>query len=135
MAPTMSNFWNNYLIKNVRSTAKSTRAAYDVLFCPTDKWHPRRRNRNHQGYRCAVDWIFHIGRARAGNSLNHRDPKPETRAAWACFGGRRRRRIGLAPPFFDSAKKKVEGQEFEVPLTPEGMLQRSDWRIPRQQPI
>src|ERR1041384_5139022 len=27
MAPTMSNFWNNYLIKNVRSTAKSTRAA------------------------------------------------------------------------------------------------------------
>jgi prepilin-type N-terminal cleavage/methylation domain-containing protein len=39
MAPTMSNFWNNYLIKNVRSTAKSTRAANDVLFCPTDKWH------------------------------------------------------------------------------------------------
>jgi prepilin-type N-terminal cleavage/methylation domain-containing protein len=39
MAPTMSNFWNNYLIKNVRSTAKTTRAANDVLFCPTDKWH------------------------------------------------------------------------------------------------
>src|SRR4051812_48651054 len=27
MAPTMSNFWNNYLIKNHRTTAKSERAA------------------------------------------------------------------------------------------------------------
>src|SRR3954470_21419121 len=27
MAPTMSNFWNNYLIKNVRSTSKSVRNA------------------------------------------------------------------------------------------------------------
>src|SRR3954471_6169379 len=39
MNPAISNFWNNYLIKNVRSTAKSDRAANDVLFCPTDKWH------------------------------------------------------------------------------------------------
>jgi prepilin-type N-terminal cleavage/methylation domain-containing protein len=39
MVPTMSNFWNNYLIKNRRSTAKSERVANDVLFCPTDKWH------------------------------------------------------------------------------------------------
>lgn len=39
MNPAISNFWNNYLIKNVRSTAKSERAANDVLFCPTDKWH------------------------------------------------------------------------------------------------
>jgi prepilin-type N-terminal cleavage/methylation domain-containing protein len=39
MAPSMSNFWNQYLIKNVRSTAKRDRAANDVLFCPTDKWH------------------------------------------------------------------------------------------------
>jgi prepilin-type N-terminal cleavage/methylation domain-containing protein len=37
--PSMSNFFNGYLIKNVRSTAKSDRAANDVLFCPTDKWH------------------------------------------------------------------------------------------------
>ena len=39
MMPQMSNFWNNYLIKNRRSTAQSKRAANDVLFCPTDKWH------------------------------------------------------------------------------------------------
>ena len=39
MGPSMSNFWNNYLIKNVRSTANRERAANDVLFCPTDKWH------------------------------------------------------------------------------------------------
>ena len=35
----MSNFWNNYLIKNQRSKAKSERVANSVLFCPTDKWH------------------------------------------------------------------------------------------------
>lgn len=39
MGPTMSNFWNRYLIKNVRTTATRERAANDVLFCPTDKWH------------------------------------------------------------------------------------------------
>src|SRR3989442_8876774 len=39
MMPSMSNFWNNYLIKNQRTTAKSTRANNDVLFCPTDVWH------------------------------------------------------------------------------------------------
>ncbi len=39
MMPQMSNFWNNYLIKNRRTTAKSERAANDVLFCPTDVWH------------------------------------------------------------------------------------------------
>lgn len=39
MQPTMSNFWNNYLLKNHRSTTKSTRAANDVLFCPTEVWH------------------------------------------------------------------------------------------------
>jgi len=39
MMPTMSNFWNNYLIKNRRTTAKSERGRNDVLFCPTDVWH------------------------------------------------------------------------------------------------
>jgi len=39
MGGSMSNFWNRYLIKNVRSTANRDRAANDVLFCPTDKWH------------------------------------------------------------------------------------------------
>lgn len=39
MATPMSNFWNNYLIKNHRTTAKTERAANDVLFCPTDLWH------------------------------------------------------------------------------------------------
>ena len=39
MMPTMSNFWNNYLIKNRRTTAKTQRPQNDVLFCPTDVWH------------------------------------------------------------------------------------------------
>lgn len=39
MSPSMSNFWNNYLTKNKRTSAISTRAANDVLFCPTDVWH------------------------------------------------------------------------------------------------
>jgi hypothetical protein len=38
MNPAISNFYNNYLIKNVR-TAKTPRNLNDVLFCPTDKWH------------------------------------------------------------------------------------------------
>ena len=39
MEPDMSNFWNNYLLKNERSTKTSVRAANDVLFCPTEVWH------------------------------------------------------------------------------------------------
>lgn len=39
MMPSMSNFWNNYLVKNVRTTTKSERRKNDVLFCPTDVWH------------------------------------------------------------------------------------------------
>src|SRR6266487_928032 len=39
MMPSMSNFWDNYLIKNHRTTAKSERVRNDVLFCPTDVWH------------------------------------------------------------------------------------------------
>jgi prepilin-type N-terminal cleavage/methylation domain-containing protein len=39
LSPKMSNFWNNYLIQNQRSTAKTGRQANNVLFCPTDKWH------------------------------------------------------------------------------------------------
>ena len=39
MMPGMSNFWNNYLLRNRRGTTKSERSANDVLFCPTDKWH------------------------------------------------------------------------------------------------
>jgi prepilin-type N-terminal cleavage/methylation domain-containing protein len=39
MMPTMSNFWNNYLIRNVRTTTKHQRPNNDVLFCPTDLWH------------------------------------------------------------------------------------------------
>ena len=31
MMPTMSNFWNGYLIRNQRTTAKSARPANDVL--------------------------------------------------------------------------------------------------------
>jgi prepilin-type N-terminal cleavage/methylation domain-containing protein len=37
ITPTMSNFWSNYLIKNVHG--KTARAQNDVLYCPTDKWH------------------------------------------------------------------------------------------------
>src|SRR5579862_4618667 len=32
MMPEMSNFWNNYLLKNHRSTKQESRAANDVLF-------------------------------------------------------------------------------------------------------
>src|SRR5438093_2857453 len=39
MTPSMSNFWNNYLIRNQRTTAKSERPRNDVLFCPTDVCH------------------------------------------------------------------------------------------------
>ena len=39
MMPSMSNFWNNYLIKNNRTTTKHVRPNNDVLFCPTDVWH------------------------------------------------------------------------------------------------
>lgn len=39
MSASMSNFWNNYLTRNKRTTTASTRAANDVLFCPTDVWH------------------------------------------------------------------------------------------------
>ena len=37
MAPSMSNFWTNYLTRN--RYGRTERAANDVLFCPTDKWH------------------------------------------------------------------------------------------------
>jgi prepilin-type N-terminal cleavage/methylation domain-containing protein len=39
MLPSMSNFWNNYLLKNNRTTRKTDRPANDVLFCPTEQWH------------------------------------------------------------------------------------------------
>jgi prepilin-type N-terminal cleavage/methylation domain-containing protein len=39
MLPSMSNFWNNYLLKNRRTTTKTDRPANDVLFCPTEQWH------------------------------------------------------------------------------------------------
>lgn len=37
--PSMSNFWNNYLMSNRRGVQKNERSANDVLYCPTDKWH------------------------------------------------------------------------------------------------
>ena len=39
LSPKMSNFWNNYLLKNNRTTKGYQRPQNDVLFCPTDKWH------------------------------------------------------------------------------------------------
>ncbi len=39
MSASMSNFWNNYLIRNRRTTSKYERPKNDVLFCPTDVWH------------------------------------------------------------------------------------------------
>jgi prepilin-type N-terminal cleavage/methylation domain-containing protein len=39
MLPSMSNFWNNYLLKNHRTTTKTDRPQNDVLFCPTELWH------------------------------------------------------------------------------------------------
>lgn len=37
ITPTMSNFWNDYLIRNHQS--RGERAANNIFFCPTDKWH------------------------------------------------------------------------------------------------
>ena len=37
MMPSMSNFWNHYLIKNRRTTATNRRQANDILFYPTDE--------------------------------------------------------------------------------------------------
>lgn len=42
--PSMSNFWNNYLMRNTRS--KNLRAANDVLYCPTDVWHRTYESKN-----------------------------------------------------------------------------------------
>ncbi len=39
MVSSMSNFWNNYLIRNHRTTKTSDRPQNDVLFCPTELWH------------------------------------------------------------------------------------------------
>jgi len=39
MVPSMSNFWNNYLIKNRRTAVNRQRPQNDVLFCPDDLWH------------------------------------------------------------------------------------------------
>src|SRR5689334_5931509 len=39
MTAGMSNFWNNYLIRNRRTTKTYERPNNDVLFCPTDLWH------------------------------------------------------------------------------------------------
>ncbi|HTG44951.1 MAG TPA: type II secretion system protein [Verrucomicrobiae bacterium] len=39
MMPHMSNFWNNYLLRNNRTTVKAARPQNDVLFCPTEVWH------------------------------------------------------------------------------------------------
>ncbi|HYE31168.1 MAG TPA: type II secretion system protein [Methylomirabilota bacterium] len=38
ITPTMSNFWNNYLVRNNRQTKKQ-RATTDLMYCPTDLWH------------------------------------------------------------------------------------------------
>lgn len=39
LMPSMSNFWNGYLLKNNRGTKKQGRAQNDVIYCPTDNWH------------------------------------------------------------------------------------------------
>jgi prepilin-type N-terminal cleavage/methylation domain-containing protein len=39
MVAGMSNFWNNYLIRNNRTTTRTDRPQNDVLFCPTELWH------------------------------------------------------------------------------------------------
>jgi competence protein ComGC len=35
--PSMSNFWNGYLMKNTHG--RTERAMNHILYCPTDKWH------------------------------------------------------------------------------------------------
>jgi prepilin-type N-terminal cleavage/methylation domain-containing protein len=36
--PSMSNFWNNYLIRNSQQRARE-REQNNIFYCPTDKWH------------------------------------------------------------------------------------------------
>ncbi|HUS36781.1 MAG TPA: hypothetical protein VM680_15645, partial [Verrucomicrobiae bacterium] len=65
MMPSMSNFWNNYLIKNRRTTATTKRAANDVLFCPTDKWHRAAETGiSTDGDRQLVGYFYFPGRVR-----------------------------------------------------------------------
>jgi prepilin-type N-terminal cleavage/methylation domain-containing protein len=71
MGPTMSNFWNNYLIKNRRSTATTKRAANDVLFCPTDKWHRAAETGiASDGEKQLVGYFYFPGRARPDASVD-----------------------------------------------------------------
>jgi len=39
MAPSFSNFYTTYLVRDVRGTLRTERASTDVEFCPTDQWH------------------------------------------------------------------------------------------------
>lgn len=39
LMPSMSNFWNDYLIRNVRGRGRTEREINNVIYCPTDKWH------------------------------------------------------------------------------------------------
>ena len=48
LMPSMSNFWDNYLLKNTHG--KSERAQSDVLYCPTDKWHRAYESQNVLAY-------------------------------------------------------------------------------------
>ncbi len=92
MAPSMSNFWNNYLTRN--RYGRTERAANDVLFCPTDKWHR----------------AFEIG-----NVLNANQPQL---MGYFYLPGRRDRSVdsfakGTAPWFY---RQKLGGEFSQAPI-------------------
>src|SRR5262245_3324946 len=39
LMPSMSNFWNNYLIRNTQPGRSTEREQNNIFYCPTDKWH------------------------------------------------------------------------------------------------
>jgi prepilin-type N-terminal cleavage/methylation domain-containing protein len=106
MLPSMSNFWNGYLVKNRRTTTKADRPANDVLFCPTELWHRvfERDNIKTDNDRQLLGYFYIPGRDRN---------KPEAKGnvdSWTTSTGTRewflRRKIndpqfGLAPILID----------------------------------
>ena len=76
LMPSMSNFWNNYLIKNLHG--KSERAANDVIYCPTDKWHRAYEIKNNLTYTDPqlIGYFFLPGRKDKGPDMAPQGTEP-----------------------------------------------------------
>jgi hypothetical protein len=85
MAPTFSNFYTGYLMRDVRGTVADPRAVTDVLFCPTDQWHRIYEETGISSYNVAqlVGYFYLPGRTQpASDGWTYADPWPEL-AGWA----------------------------------------------------